>query len=264
MLSAVVIGDIDFFIGVNNRFNIYQVIFNLPLIGSQIIYYYNHKRGIKPSFLRIFRVMAGRLPPVSVGITDQEQLRKLLKVTRLSMKLMKVNSNYVLPALGFSFLTLLYIMKTSLLATLTFGLMNILIITLLGHYTGNIYGYQFLFFYLLCRYLRLKLKNLNKRVLDMKNQIRFMSIENILRSFDEIFQEISEYNTTYWSKFLFNVLMSFSVAIVMLIWMIIYTKLPTYLFVITLYLSCDILVCVSYSRYSPPRQSIQLQTSHTE
>ena len=80
------------------------------------------------------------------------------------------------------------------------------------HYIGNIYGYQFLFFYLLCRYLRLKLKNLNKSVSDMKNGIRLMSIENILRSFDQIFQEISEYNTTYWSKFLFNVLISFSVA----------------------------------------------------
>ena len=64
-----------------------------------------------------------------------------------------------------------------------------------------------------------------------------MRIENNLRSFDEIYKEISEYNTTYWSKFLFNVLMSFSIAIVMLIWMIIYTNLPTYLFVITLYLS---------------------------
>ena len=112
-----------------------------------------------------------------------------------------------------------------------------MIITYIGHYTGNLYGYQFLFFYLLCRYLRLKLKNLNKRVLDMKNGIHFMGIENILRSFDEIYKEISEYNRTYWSKFLFNVLMSFSIAMVMLLWMIIYKDLPTYLFVISLYLS---------------------------
>ena len=214
-----------------------QVVLNWPLIGSQLIYYYNFKRGIKPSFLRLFRMMAGRLPPVSVGITDQEQLRKLLKVTRISMKLMKVNGNYLFPALGISLMTLLYLMNTNLLITLTFGLTQTIIVTLICHYISNLYGYQFLFFYLLCRYLRLKLKNLNKRVLDMKTGILFISIENILLSYNQIYKETSEYNTNYWSKFLFNVLMSFSIAIVMLIWMVLYTNLPTYIFVISVYIS---------------------------
>ena len=234
--AAVVLGDVGFFIGMNNRFNIYQIIFNWLLMGSQLVYYYNHKRGIKPSFLRVFRMMAGRLEPVRVGITDQEQLRKLLNVTKISMKLMKVNNNYQLPAIGFSVMILLYLIKTNLLTTLTLGMMQAIMITLMGHHIGNIYGYQFLFFYLLCRCLRLKLKNLNKKVTYMKNGTHLIRIENILRSFDEIYKEISEYNTTYWSKFLFNVLMSFSIAMVMLIWMIIYTYLPTYLFVINIYL----------------------------
>ena len=235
--TAIVLGDIGFFIGLNNRFNIYQVILNWPLICSQLIYYYNFKRGIKPSFLRVFRMMAGRLEPASVGITDQEQLCKLLKVTRISMKLMKLNSNYLFPVLGFSFFTLLYLLKTDLLATLTFGLIQTILLTFVSHYIGNIYGYQFLFFYLLCRYLRLKLKNLNKIVLERKCGFRLISIENILQSFDQIYNETSEYNTTYWSKFLFNVLMSFSIAMVMLLWMVLYTNLPTYLFVLSVYLS---------------------------
>ena len=136
--TAVVLGDISFFIGLNNRLNIYHVILNWPVIGSQLVYYYNCKRGIKPSFFRVFHMMAGRLPPVSVGITDQEQLLKLMKVSRISMKLMKLNNKYLFPALGFSFVILLYLMKTNLVATLTLGLMQAIMITFVSRYTGRV------------------------------------------------------------------------------------------------------------------------------
>ena len=59
------------------------------------------------------------------------------------------------------------------------------------------------YFYLICKYLKVKVRQLNKKVKQLKrwNNIR-RHMKNILRSYDALFREITQYNITYWSKFL--------------------------------------------------------------
>ena len=49
-------------------------------IFNQLVYYMNYKRGIEPTFLRLFQVMSGSLRPIVVGLTEESQWRSLLKI----------------------------------------------------------------------------------------------------------------------------------------------------------------------------------------
>ena len=111
----------------------------------------------------------------------------------------------------------IYVVNTNLYTTIVYGIPNSLMITISAHHLCNIMYGQLIYFYILCRYLRLKLKNLNESVLQMKRGIRFIRIQNILHSFNEIYLEINEYNTTYWSKFLFNIWIIFGSIIILLL-----------------------------------------------
>ena len=61
---------------------------------------------------------------------------------------------------------------------------------------------QIIYFFYLCKYLKLKVKNLNQELDDILSKNKFNRIPKILHSFDALYREIDDYNTTYWSKFL--------------------------------------------------------------
>ena len=74
--------------------------------------------------------------------------------------------------------------------------------------------FQFLYFYIICKYLFQELEHLNKILFKMRKRIEMNRIMNILHSLDALYREINEYNTTYWSKFLLNIWLFFGTAIV--------------------------------------------------
>ena len=77
--------------------------------------------------------------------------------------------------------------------------------------TSLLVGYQIIYFYIICRYLRHKLKNLNQ---SLKSQT---TIRPILRKFSSLYHEISEYNTTYWSKLLMNIWFNYGTLVIIMI-----------------------------------------------
>ena len=110
-----------------------------------------------------------------------------------------------------------YMYFTNIITTIIFGIPTSINIMLVTHFIGNIFIGKIIYFYILCRYLRLKLKNLNENVLQMKRGIRFIRIQNILNEFNEIYLEINEYNTTYWSKFLLIIWFTYGLPIIIYI-----------------------------------------------
>ena len=49
---------------------------------SQLIYYYNYKNDIKPTFLKVFQMMSGLVSPKSIGLTNEKQIYKLIKLSK--------------------------------------------------------------------------------------------------------------------------------------------------------------------------------------
>ena len=60
----------------------------------------------------------------------------------------------------------------------------------------------------------------------MKRKKRFQRIREILHSFDVIYREINEYNTTYWSKFLASVWIFFGSIVIFLNYIAVFSVLP--------------------------------------
>ena len=90
---------------------IWSIVFNfgsLLVLSSQFTYYYNHKNDIKPTFLRVFQMMSGSITPRAVGLTNSEQILKLLKKTRILFKIIDFNNKYLLPFVAFFFIIAIY------------------------------------------------------------------------------------------------------------------------------------------------------------
>ena len=88
---------------------------------------------------------------------------------------------------------------------LLYGLPNSLVFAFWGYYLYMNIDIQFLYFYIVCKYLQLKLKKLNDKLADIQKENRMTRMMQILIVLDAIYREIKEYNSTYWSKFLFTI-----------------------------------------------------------
>ncbi len=82
--------------------------------------------------------------------------------------------------------------------------------TIWGYHSININLSQMTYFYIICLYLKLKLRNANNSItksFDRKFKMTNYKMKNILKSLDSIISEINIHNNDFWSKYLMFVLM---------------------------------------------------------
>ena len=239
------LGDVGNYLGLTLHWNIvliFQIIFT---ISSQLNYYYNYKRGNNPTFLRVFQMMSGSVTPVSVGLYRVSDVRKLVKL-RILFKIIKFTSQYLQPTIAFLFVLILFIINEPWSIALTYGLLSAIIIAIWTLTSMNVTSYQFLYFYIICTYLKIKLKNINETSDQIKGNKRFSKIQNILNSYDVVYREINEFNTTYWSKFIFIVWSIFGAIIAQLIFISIFTEINMILRLLLCYAACLILILFNF------------------
>ena len=105
-----------------------------------------------------------------------------------------------------------------------FGLINALLLTIWGHQGFSFVFYQFLYFIIICDYLKQRLNNLNEFIIKINKKKSFSKIKLILNLYDAVYRDIIEYNATYWSKFLFIVWILIGLPIVVEIYLILFTN----------------------------------------
>ena len=207
------------------HFNLMVITIEALILSSQIIYYYNYRNGIKPTFLRVFQMMSGLVSPKSLGLTDETEILKLIGKTKFLFKYTNLYLYSVLPGNTMIVMCVYISNGWSLRDTLFYGLpngLNLGLNFLLGNY---IIVYQYLYFYILCLYLKIKINSLNEKLKEMKRRKRFIRIREILQSFDSLYSEINEYNTTFWSKYLFVFWFIFGTFLVVLLFVIIFMEI---------------------------------------
>src|SRR5882724_5555029 len=84
----IVLGDFGYFLNIRIHFNCLFILVSPLLFGSQILYYYNHKNGIKPTFLKLFEMIAGLVTPLSIGFTNQTEKISFIKRFNLILNLL--------------------------------------------------------------------------------------------------------------------------------------------------------------------------------
>jgi hypothetical protein len=122
-----------------------------------------------------------------------------------------------------------YLFNTTFLETIIYGLPASCGLGLAAYYLWNTLGYQCIYFYLVCKYVNLKLDSLNECIINMKRTKRYSRIRNILQSFDDIYREVNEYNCTYFSKFLFMIWAILGTAIIIFLYVEIFVPLDVVL-----------------------------------
>ena len=80
------------------------------------------------------------------------------------------------------------------------------------------------YFFYICKYLKLKVKNLNEELNVIRSKNDFNRIPKTLHSFDALYREIDDYNTSYWSKFLLIIWLFFGTLCVVITYICIFGK----------------------------------------
>ena len=97
---VIILGDFPSLLGVGIHMHLPALllfIFNLLTLS---IYYYNHWKGVKPTFLKVFAMLSGLVTPNSVGLTDTQSLHKFCKISKTMFKIMAFIHNKTIPLFG--------------------------------------------------------------------------------------------------------------------------------------------------------------------
>ena len=219
-----ILGDIGHYFNMKNYLNTSLSLIIIAIMLSQVTYYYNYKKGIEPTFLQVFR---------ATSESRDICVKKLFRLSRILFKIIHFNNLIIEPTFAIIFFLSGYLIYESLIDIFMYGIPHSLNFGLCIYYIWTILGFQCLYFYILCKYLKLKLKNLNETLSQMSSGIKFTKIRQTLHTFDALYREINEYNITYWSKFLFVFLLVIGMAIVLYLHIILFKQmLPIMLFVL--------------------------------
>jgi len=204
----IILGDFSYFIGIRVNYNISCSLYILLALTSQLVHYYNYKNGIKLSYLKVFEMMSGLVSPKSIGLTDKQQIYRMIKLSKNLFIVCKLNIAITVPIFAFMLSIVPYLLNCTLLDMIIFGIPHSLLLSICCYYIFNINLWQVVYFYLMCHYIKIKLKEINNDLgLKMKSgrRITNINIRKIIQNLSQIYSEIYYYNDNYWSKYLLTI-----------------------------------------------------------
>ena len=105
-------GFTGYFGDVRHHFDLFFVLILFLSLSSQLIYYWNHINGVRPTFLRLFQMMTGSVAPKDIGLTDKHFIRLLCKRTDILCKVIRFNNRFVITGLALmNYSMFVYIVK---------------------------------------------------------------------------------------------------------------------------------------------------------
>jgi hypothetical protein len=117
----------------------------------------------------------------------------------------------------------------------------VLFYAFMSYFSININFSQMTYFYIICLYLKFKLRNANNSIrnsFERKCRITNHRMKNILKSLNSIISEINTYNNDLWSKYLMIVLMLIIIVFDILLFQSVFGKTSFLFKIIFFYISC--------------------------
>ena len=229
-------GEVAYIVNMKTITSLNSSICCLMAILFQLIYYYNHKKRIKQTFIVVMQAICGSIPENTIGIANEVEFGKLRNFSLNVFTILQLQNDYIVPITIGSCVLFLYAIETNFTMIITFGLFNTIYWTFFMHIFINLVTYQFLYFFILCKYFKFKIKNLNEQIIAMKSHFYSSNgLHNTVCSYEALYREINEYNTSYWSKFLIVFWLGFGTFAVICVYMVIHQELYLPIFIMTLY-----------------------------
>ena len=117
------------------------------------------------------------------------------------------------------------------------------------------------YFFFICEYLKLKVKNLNQELDGIRSKNSFNRIPKILHSFDALYRQIDEFNTTFWSKFLLIIWLFFGTLCVVITYICIFGNINIVIRMLLIYI--DILAITMFDYIFSNACSLNLEANKT-
>jgi len=98
-----------------------------------------------------------------------------------------------------------FVINCSLLDIILFGIPQSILFTVCVHYSSSILFWPVVYFYVICRYIKIKIKvqnDLIEKAIFERNVINSTKILRSIRNLDAIYTELNEYNREFWSLYL--------------------------------------------------------------
>jgi len=193
-------------------------------------------------------MMSGLVCPKSVHLIDEGNIHELIKRSKLLFnfsKFMSISMDFAAIILSSAPIAL----NCSLYEFIFYVIPWSLLYTISSHYSTLFHVYQMTYFYLICYYLKFRLKTINSQIMNQINSLKRVNertLENIIQSLNRLYIDIVQYNDTIWSKYLFWVLALFITLINASLYLVLFGEIGLILKVVMTYgLSFCILLLIS-------------------
>jgi hypothetical protein len=130
-------GDFAHFLRSKTHVNVVGFLAFLSTLIQQLIYYYNTKNNINPTYLKVYDMMSGLVSPKSIGLTNGEEIYKFIKESKLWFSFCRYNIQILVPIFGVSNL-LPFVFNCSALDTIIFGIPHSLLYAIGMHFVCTI------------------------------------------------------------------------------------------------------------------------------
>jgi hypothetical protein len=201
-------GDFAHFLRSKTHINAAAFLGFLSALIQQLIYYYNTKNNVNPTYVKVYDMMSGLVSPKSIGLSNGEQIYKLIKESKLWFSFCRYNVQILVPVFVLSTNLLPFVLNCSALDTIIFGIPHSLLYAIGLHYISGINIWYIFYFRLICRYIKIKFKESNDFVSQLifrRKLIKSKIVLRIIRNLDAKHSELDGYNQEFWSKYFLSI-----------------------------------------------------------
>ena len=214
-----IVGDFGYFMNCRFHLNLTASVAYGMAIMIHLLHIINYFLKREPTYMLVFHMMSGNISPKSIGLTNPLNIKDIIKKTRLALKVAYFLSNFM-GAEAFCLTFCAFIFSVPFTQFIYIGLPHTIAFTVSSLYIFRNISYHIIYFYIISYYITSKLREINT---ELRNAIKTKIILNLYqtsKTFNEIYLEINEYDSQFWSKFLFIVWMSSSGVIALLIFIL--------------------------------------------
>jgi hypothetical protein len=185
-------------------------------------------------------MISGLVSPKSIGLINREDINQLLNKSKIMFQFSRIS--LISGSFACFFLSGIPLIINSSFELYLIEIFWVLLFTAYIYFGANITFSQMTYFYIICLYLKLKLRIANNSItksFEKKYKMNNYRMKNILKSFNSIISEINTYNNDFWSKYLMVVLIMFVIALDLVLFQSIFGKSDLFIKMILFYISCS-------------------------
>ncbi len=153
------IGNFGYFLNSSNFLNSSTIFCGISALIPQLLHYWKHYKNESPSYLKPFEMICGLVSPKSIGLINREDINQLLNKSKLMFEVSKFATiGMIISGFFLSFIPLIINSSFELyFIEIFWSLSN----ATFAYFCTNINFSQMTYFYIICLYLKLKLRNAN-------------------------------------------------------------------------------------------------------